>query len=334
MNKRRIIAILIAFAITIGATVMWSAATIEREGDPDANVIEDSGSVAGNASEEKSPQKKGGGNKIVRVLAAPFKAFGRLFGHKDDHKIERMTEKDAEKFATVGVTKVEDSRNAEARKMTFSGTAKQHLEAGRQYLLNGMLSEAIAELSTATSLDPRLSEAYNLLGVAYDKKGFGDRARESYERAVKVEPQDAETLNNLGFSLYQSGNYRAAVDRLKRAVKLAPTDERILNNLGLALCRMGKFEEAYKSFARAAGPLTGSLNTAKMLERFGREDDAIKYYEAARRVDPNCSFALRRLADLYERVGKITESQDARKALASVSAEASIGGAGSNPAGK
>ena len=327
MNKRRLIAILIAFAITIGATVMWSAATIEREGDPDANAIEDSGSIAGSVSEEKGTQKKGGGNKIVRVLAAPFKAFGRLFGHKDDHKIERMTEKDADKFASVGVTKVEDSRSAEARQISLSGTAKQHLEAGRQYLLSGMLSEAITELSTATSLDPRLSEAHNLLGVAYDKKGFAERAKESYERAVKVEPGDAETLNNLGFSLYQNGNYRAAIDRLKRAAKLAPTDERILNNLGLAFCRMGKFEEAYKSFARAAGPLTGNLNTAKMLERFGRDDDAIKYYEAARRVDPNCSFALRRLADLYQRVGKITESQDSRNALASVSAGASITGA-------
>jgi len=328
MNKRRLIAILIAFAITIGATVMWSAATIEREGDPDANVIEDSGSIAGTVSEEKSPQKKGGGNKIVRVLAAPFKAFGRLFGHKDDHKIERMTEKDADKFASVGVTKVEDSRSAEATKFSLSGSAKHHLEAGRQYLLSGMLTEAITELSTATSLDPRLSEAHNLLGVAYDKKGFADRARESYERAVKVQPEDAETLNNLGFSLYQNGNYRAAIDRLKRAAKLAPTDERILNNLGLAFCRMGKFEEAYKSFARAAGPLTGNLNTAKMLERFGRDDDAIKYYEAARRVDPNCSFALRRLTDLYQRVGKITESQDSRNALASVSAGAGITGPG------
>ncbi len=334
MNKRRLIAILIAFAITIGVTVMWSAATIEREGDSDANVIEDSGSVAGNASEEKSPQKKGGGNKIVRVLAAPFKAFGRLFGHKDNNKIERMTEKDADKFASVGVTRLEDSRSAEARKISFSGTAKEHLEVGRRYLLNGMLNEAISELSTATSLDPRLSEAHNLLGVAYDKKGFADRAKESYERAVKVEPEDAETLNNLGFSLYQNGNYRAAIDRLKRAVKLAPTDDRILNNLGLAFCRMGKFEEAYKSFARASGPLTGNLNTAKMLERFGRDDDAIKYYESARRVDPNCSFALRRLTDLYQRVGKITESQDARRMLASISAEASTSGAGSNPTGK
>jgi hypothetical protein len=34
MNKRRIIAILIAFVITIAATAMWSAATIEREEIP------------------------------------------------------------------------------------------------------------------------------------------------------------------------------------------------------------------------------------------------------------------------------------------------------------
>jgi Flp pilus assembly protein TadD len=313
MNKRRVIAILIAFAITIGATVMWSAATIEREGDPDANVIEDSGSAAGRMSEPKK-----GGNKIVRALAAPFKAIGRLFGHKDDKKLQRMTEKDAAQFESVGVTRVDDGRYADA-KVNISGTAKQHLDAGREYLLSGRLNEAIAELSTAASLDPKLNEAHKLLGVAYDQKGLAQRARDSYERAVKFEPEDPETLNNLGFSLYQNGNYRAAVDRLKRAAKLAPTDERILNNLGLALCRLGKFDEAYKSFARAAGPLTGNLNTAKMLERFGRDDDAIKYYEAAKRVDPNCSFALRRLADLYQRVGKSTESQGARNAMAAVS---------------
>jgi Tfp pilus assembly protein PilF len=312
MNKRRIIAILIAFILTIAATGMWSAATIEREGDPDANVIEDSGSTAGRTSEPKK-----GGNRIVKALAAPFKAFGRLFGHKDK-KLQRMTEKDADQFESVGVTRVNDGSNPDA-KVDTSGTAKEHLNAGREYLLSGRLNEAIAELSTAASLDPKLTEAHKLLGVAYDQKGLPQRAKDSYERAVKVEPEDPETLNNLGFSLYQNGNYRAAIDRLKRAAKLAPTDERILNNLGLALCRMGKFEEAYKHFARAAGPLTGNLNTATMLERFGRDDDAIKYYEAARRVDPNCSFALRRLADLYQRVGKVTESQTARNASASAS---------------
>ena len=56
MNKRRIIAILIAFVLTIAATAMWSASTDEREGDPDAIVLEDSGSEAG---ERRSAKKEG-----------------------------------------------------------------------------------------------------------------------------------------------------------------------------------------------------------------------------------------------------------------------------------
>ena len=299
MSKRRILAIFIAFVIAVAATAMWSASTTERDGDPDANVLEDSGSAAGNSVEKKKT-----GNKVARIFTAPFRAFGRLFSHKDDNKLQRMTEKDSEKFTSVGISRVDDSRTPEPQKLAQANSAKEHLANGRSYLLNGQLNEAITELSTAASLDPRLTEAHNLLGVAYDKKGLADRAKDSYERAVKVEPQDAQALNNLGFSLYQNGNYRAAVDRLKRAVKLAPTDDRILNNLGLALCRLGKFDEAYKNFARAAGPYTGNLNTARMLERFGRDDDAIKYYEAARQIEPNSSLALKRLGELYKRTGR------------------------------
>lgn len=320
MSKRRLLALLIAFVLTVGVTALWSASTIELEGDPDANVIEDSGSSAG-----ASTRKKNDGNKVARIFTAPFRAFGRLFSN--DNKIQRMNEKDAERFVSVGVERVQDNSDPDARRIRNSGSARERLASGRLFLQEGRLNEAISELSTAASLDPKLSEAHNLLGVAFAQKGLQDRAKESYERAVKAEPQDAQTLNNLGFSLYQSGNYRAAIDRLKRASKLAPYDERILNNLALALCRMGKFEEAYKNFARAGGPLTGNLNMAKMLERFGREDNAITYYEGARRVDPNCSFALRRLTDLYLRVGRTQESQEAHNALASIRSEnLAIGG--------
>jgi len=310
VNKRRLIAVLIAFVLTAAVTAMWSASTIQREGDPDAIVLEDSGSEAGSVDQ---PKKKGG-NKVVKVLTAPFKAFGRLFSGDDTNKIHRMTEKDAERFESVGVTRIEDARNQSVKKDTSSASAREHLDAGREYLVEGRYNEAISELSLAVSLDSKLTEAHNLLGVAFDKKGFGDRAKDSFERAVKLE-EDADTLNNLGFSLYQSGNYRAAIDRLKRAAKLAPTDERILNNLGLAYCRLGKIDEAYKAFARATGPLTGNINTAKMLERFGRENDAIRYYEAAREIDPINTIALRRLADLYQRVGRASESEAARAAF-------------------
>ena len=314
MKKRRIIAIVIAFVLTIAGTAMWSASSIVREGDPDANVLEDSGSEAGMVPEAK---KNDGGNKVVKVLKAPIKLFGRLFGRGgDDHKFKRMTEDDAEKFASVPVGRVDVGDNYKTTP-SLSGSAKEHLESGRQYLMAGRYNEAIAELSTAASLDPKLSEAHNLLGVAYNQKGFGDRAKESFERAVKNDPQDVETLNNLGFALYQNGNYRAAVDRLKRAAKIAPTDERVLNNLALALCRLGKWDEAYGYFERAGGPLVGSLNTAKMFERFAREDDAIRYYEKARQIDPNNSMALRRLADLYNRVGRTADAEAVRVVIAS-----------------
>jgi Tfp pilus assembly protein PilF len=310
MSKRSILAIFIAFVIAVAASAMWSASTTERDGDPDANVLEDSGSTAGNA-----PEQKKSGNKVARIFAAPFKAFGHLFGHKDN-KLQRMSEKDSEKFASVAVARVDDSRKPEP--LAAASSAKEHLANGRSYLLSGQFNEAITELSTAASLDPKLTEAHNLLGVAYDKKGLADRAKESYERAVKVEPEDAQALNNLGFSLYQSGNYRAAVDRLKRAVKLAPTDDRILNNLGLALCRLGKFDEAYKNFARASGAYTGNLNTGRMLERFGRDDAAIKYYEAARQIEPNSTQALKRLAELYKRTGRTDQAQVAENPLVGV----------------
>ena len=319
MNKRTLLAIFIAFVVTIGVTAVWSASTDERDGNPDANVLEDSGSLAGNLDENGEVQvKKKGGNKVVRAITAPFKAFGRLFKRGDDNKLQRTTEEDAEKFKSVGVARVEDSRTPAVKKLDAQASAKEHLAAGREHLVNGRLNEAIYELSTAASIDPKLSEAHSLLGVAYDKKGLADRAKDSYERAVKVEPEDAQTLNNLGFSLYQNGNYRAAADKLKRAAKLAPTDERILNNLGLALCRLGKFQDAFKHFARAAGPVMGNLNTGRMLERFGRDEDAIRYYEDARRLDSSSTIALRRLAELYKRTGRPEQAQSAVNALANL----------------
>jgi tetratricopeptide (TPR) repeat protein len=156
---------------------------------------------------------------------------------------------------------------------------------------------------------------------------MSERARESYERAVRVEPEDAQTLNNLGYSFYLSGNYRAAVDRLKRAARLAPSDQRILNNLALAQCRLGKYKDALKSFTRAGGDFMGRINTATMLERVGRDAEAVEQYEAARRIQPNSSVVLRRLADLYQRQGRADEAQSARIALASFDGNSLASGA-------
>jgi Flp pilus assembly protein TadD len=309
MRKRTIIAIFIAVALTFSVTAMWEAQTDGRDGDTSANIIEANGSPTGK-------EEKKGGNKVARVLSAPFRAIGRLFKRgKDEGKLQPLTEKDVAKFESVGTTRVADAKSVETSKTATGGTARDHLALGRALINSGQINEAITELSQALSLDPKLIEANSLLGLAYDRKGMHDRAKDFYERAVKADKEDAQTLNNLGFSLYLNGNYRAAVDKLKKAAKLAPADQRILNNLALAQCRLGKYEDAYKSFARAGGEVTGRLNTATMLERAGRNDEAIAHYEAVRRLQPTNAVALRRLADLYASVGRYDDSKAAQRAL-------------------
>lgn len=318
MRHRTINAFIIAVVLTIGGSTFWTAGTTERDGDDAAEVVASEGSPTGTAEDtatgsDETRKKKG--NRFARFLKAPFKAAAKLFNGGDDDKMRRLSEKDVAKFESAPLMRVEDNRTTKAENSTDEGgTAKDYLARGRTRLDEGRLNEAIRELSRAVSLDARLAEAHNLLAVAYDRKGLHDRARESFERALDHEA-DAQTLNNLGYSLYLNGNYRAAVTRLKRAAKLAPADERIWNNLALAQCRLGKYDDAYKSFARSGGEYQGRLNVAAMLERAGREDQAIEHYEAARRVQPQSEFVLHRLSELYARGGRNDHAERIRRVL-------------------
>jgi len=320
MRNRTIKAFLIAIVLTAGVSTFWTAETNEIDGDDAAEIVASEGAAtgmaedAGAAATEETPKKKG--NRFARFFKAPFKAVGKLFNGNDDNKVRRMSEKDAAKFESAPLMRVDDSVTPlEKSTGDGGGTAKDYLARGRRMFDEGRLNEAIKELSRAVSLDSHLSEAHNLLAVAYDRKGLHERARESFERALDHET-DAQTLNNLGYSLYLNGNYRAAIARLKRAAKLAPTDERIWNNLALAQCRLGKYDEAYRSFARSGGEYQGRLNVAAMLERAGREEQAIEHYEAARRLQPASEFVLRRLVELYARNGHGDKAEQAHRTLA------------------
>ena len=320
MNTRRVILIFVAFALVVSATALWEAQGDERDGDTATNVVAAGGAQAGS----DAPQKKKGGG-FLHALKAPFKAVGRLFGRGgDDGRVARMTEKDAARFESAAVVRVEDRDNTRPAVPDDDGTARGCLERGRALLQEGNLNEAIAELSRAVSLDPRLSQAHSLLAVAYDQKGLHDRAQDSYKHAIDANENDPQALNNLGYSLYLSGNYRAAVDRLKRAARLAPSDARILNNLALAQVRLGKYDDAYRNFARADGEFNGHTNVAALLIRVGREDKAIQHLEAARRIQPDSPNVLRQLAELYDRGGDKEKADAARQALQAADAKQAL----------
>jgi Flp pilus assembly protein TadD len=324
MRNRTINAFLIAFTLVFVITAFWSATTTNPDGDDAANVVAADGSRVG-ASEDTATADAGKkkGNRFARFFKAPLKAVGRLFGGGDDNRMQRMTEKDVAKFESAPSMRVNDARSPAPNIASEEGASARDLfERGRSLLADGQLNDAIAELSRAVALDPKLSQARSLLAVAYDRKGLKDRARETFERAAD-DTRDPQTLNNIGYWLYSNGNYRAAVDKLKRAAKYAPDDERILNNLALAQARLGKYDDAYKNFAHARGDYEGHLNTAALAERMGRDAEAIEHYESAKKLQPNSEVALRRLADLYQRNGRADSAARARQELEGAQALAS-----------
>jgi Flp pilus assembly protein TadD len=272
------------------------------------------------SSREKQQSK---GNGFLRALKAPFRAIGRLFrrGKNDENKLQRISQKDIKKFESAPANRIDNSAPvavSPGEKSTSSTetSATDHLQKGRALLNSGNLNGAIAELSIAASLDPKLSEAHTLLGVAYDRKGLNDRARQSFEVALDDPNDQAMHLNNLGYLQYERGEYKEAIKYLKRAARLAPNDQRIWNNLGLAQAELGKFDDAYKSFARVAGEFNGRLNVAARLESQGSTDKAIKQLEKALALQPNSSEVLARLVTLYDRTGRLVEAQKARNSLA------------------
>jgi Flp pilus assembly protein TadD len=287
------------------------------------------------ASQDVENSESKGGNTFVRVLKAPFKAIGRLFGvgKKDDNKLQRLSRKDVEKFESVGTTRVVDARtvdtataaqnadNAPAQDPSLV-SAQENLECGRTLLNNGNVNEAIAVLSTAASSDPKLHEAHNLLGVAYETKGMRDSAFKSFELAVKADENNGEYLNNLGYLHFKNGDYDKAAKYLKRAVKVAPQMQRYWNNLGLAQAQRAKFEDAYECFHRAVGEFEGHMNVANRSQAMGYEKTAIKHLEQARALRPATAEILLRLAVLYKRAGNDQLAAEANSALVAARSQA------------
>lgn len=289
------------------------------------------------ASRDDDGQSKGD-NAVVRVLKAPFKAIGRIFGlgKKDDNKLEHLSKKDVKKFESVGTAKVVDARTTTGFETpaaapatenapvvdTALAPAQDNLERGRALLNSGNANDAITVLSTAVSVNPKLHEAYSLMGVAYEMKGLRDRAFESFEKALKADKDNGEYLNNLGFLHFKNGDYDQAAKYLKRAVKVAPQAQRYWNNLGLVQAQRAKFEDAYECFVRAVGEYEGHMNVANRSQAMGYDKTAIKHLEQARVLKPATAEILLRLAVLYKRTGNDELAADANKALVAAKAQA------------
>lgn len=392
MHKRKVASLSLACLLGVGASTPLSASAHPLMLET-TTMVSVSAATRPAADDAHTRQRSGGGrNGFVRVLTAPWRALGKIFGggkkqtgdeaQRKSRRGERTTPTAAAVAgaqSTTGASAAQGDARRRARRErdeaatavdeaggpvegggdllagaegstpvrtaappsprqsaqviraeegrvqpaapgmwipVIEGIPQDHLSQGRALLLHGYVNEAIAELSIASSVGPDLIEANNLLGLAYDKRGWHRQAAEAYERALALAPDDPQVLNNLGYSLYLNDQFDAALKRLRRAARRAPGAPAVLGNIGLVEARLGRYDEAFKNFARAGGEYDARLRIAQILEQKGRAQEAIKYYEAALRLQPGAAAVLERLAKLYDRTGRAKEAEAARRTLA------------------
>jgi tetratricopeptide (TPR) repeat protein len=195
-----------------------------------------------------------------------------------------------------------------------------HQTLGRAYVENGRETEGYAELVVALLLDPDAVETLTDLGRLHLTAGRPARAVEVLERAVGGDPTNTLAVHALADALIRAGRTAEGKQRLEESDRLqarAIEDERRVRTAGVltlqAEVRMGErdFSGAIDLWRQAIAAQRGSaarqLRLADALVAANRQDEAVGEYLTAISLGAGAE-AHRRLAELYDTLGRIAES--------------------------
>lgn len=166
---------------------------------------------------------------------------------------------------------------------TVHKRARTRLELATAYYAQGKLPPALDEVKQAISIDPSISDAFNLRGLIYDALGDDDLAEVSFKRALLLDSKSAGTMHNYGWFLCQRKRYDEAEAMFIAAVAVPQYRDVSRTYLvqGVCLSRQGKLEAAEKSLMHAyeidAGNPTIAVNLADVLYRRGDYERARFY---------------------------------------------------------
>jgi Flp pilus assembly protein TadD len=129
-------------------------------------------------------------------------------------------------------------------------------EIDSQHLVDRLFSEAydairmgreeqgIEKILRFLSGNPRVWNAWFLLGWGYRRLSRWAEGRDAFLKAVDLHPANADTLNELAICLMELEDFEGSRARLSEALRLDPENTKIISNLGILSLRRGQEGEA------------------------------------------------------------------------------------------
>jgi tetratricopeptide (TPR) repeat protein len=160
------------------------------------------------------------------------------------------------------------------------------MHRGSSYLANDMYDEAIAEVTKALEIDPKLAEAYAVRGQCLFKKEWYDEAISDFTKALELDLKNVQlsavTYTLRGMSFTERGLYDQAISDYMRALKVDSRFAPAYMGRGIAYFKQGLYRASILDFDRAleVDPRFAEVYFLKaaLCEKVGRIDEAVDAY--------------------------------------------------------
>jgi type IV pilus biogenesis/stability protein PilW len=132
--------------------------------------------------------------------------------------------------------------------------ATAHYKIGRSYYNESKFQQAYIEFQKALEINPKDTEVLNGIGIIQLVQ-FEDseKAIEYFKRALKVDKDFSEAWNNLGVAYERTGKIDEAIAAYEKAVAnpMYKNPEKAYNSLGRIYYRAGQYDKAIDSLISA-----------------------------------------------------------------------------------
>ncbi len=175
--------------------------------------------------------------------------------------------------------------------------AQRYYRLGQTQFDQGKTLQAIESLKKALSIDPKLAEAHDYLGLIYLEQSDPRKAAKHLEKAVSINPYFTEAHNTLGVAYKELKKYDRSMEEFETALKdkTYSTPEKIYLNIGYLHLERGKIPEATRSFEQALrikpDYLRGMLGLGQAYQQSGRADLATKEFQRIVKLGPDSAEA-------------------------------------------
>jgi Flp pilus assembly protein TadD len=157
-----------------------------------------------------------------------------------------------ETYAKIGEDEAHVAQAKEiAQKLGEQGYLDELFKEAYDLIRLGHEDEGLAKARAFVEKNPRIWNAWFLVGWACRRLSKWEEGREAFEKALELGAEGTDSLNELALCLIELGRLDEARVRLERALRLEPENVKIITNLGVLAMKRGRDSEA-EGFFRTA----------------------------------------------------------------------------------